>query len=74
MVLFHCHIVNNQNQHSQKILCKFVPNRPFDQQLTILSKNHSCWQAFHSEFSYIEVRFTNKNSVLLEIKDRIVLT
>ena len=55
MVLFHCNIVNNQNQHSQKILCKFVPNRPFDQQLTILSKNHSYWQAFHSEFSYIEV-------------------
>ena len=49
----------------------FVPNKSFGQLLDISSKNVIFLKAFDSEFSYIEVWFTDQNSKLLQIEDKI---
>ena len=49
----------------------FVPNKSFGQLLDISSKNVIFLKAFDSEFSYIEVWFTDQNSKLLQTEDNI---
>ena len=49
----------------------FVPNKSFGQLLDISSKNVIFLKAFDSEFSYIEVWFTDQNSKLLQTEDKI---
>ena len=48
----------------------FVPNKLFGQLLDILPKNVIFLKNIYSEFSYIEVRFTDQNSRPLEIEDK----
>ena len=48
-----------------------APNRSFSQLLDISPKNFILLKTFDSEFSYIEVWFTNQNSKPLEIEDKI---
>ena len=50
------------------------PNESFTQLLNTSPTNHIHSETFHSEFSYIEVCFTDQNSMLLEIGGRINLT
>ena len=71
MVLVHCNIVNNQHQRDSRVLCTFLPSTSFRQLLNIYLTNHIYSKTFHSKFSYIEVWFTNQNSVLVEIEDKI---
>ena len=52
-------------------MCTIVPNRPFRQLMDISPKNSALLKTFDSEFSYVEVWFTNQNSKPLEIKDKI---
>ena len=49
----------------------FVPNKLFGQLLDISPKNFLFLKTFDSEFSYIEVWFTDQNSKPLEIEDKI---
>ena len=51
----------------------FAPNKPFGGLLEISPKNHIFLKTFHSEFQVIEVWFTDENSQLLEIEDKINL-
>ena len=53
---------------------KSVPNKSFRQLLDISPKNFVFLEAFDSEFSYIEVWFTEQNSSPLEIEDKINIT
>ena len=48
----------------------FVPNKSFGQLLDILSKNFIFLKTSDSEFSNIEVRFTDQKYKLLEIEDK----
>ena len=48
-----------------------VPNKSFGQLLYISHKNFIFLKTFDSEFSYIKVWFTDQNSKLLEIEDKI---
>ena len=52
----------------------FVPNKSFGQLLDILSKNFVFLKISDSEFSNIEVRFTDQKYKLLEIEDKINIT
>ena len=61
-------------QQDSGILSTFVPNKSFRQLLDISPKNITFLQTFDSEFSYIEVWFTDQNSKPLEIKDKINIT
>ena len=49
----------------------FVPNKLFGQFLDISPKNFIFLKTFNSEFSYIEIWFTDQNSKLLQIEDKI---
>ena len=74
VVLVHCNIVNNSYQHDSRVLYTLAPNKLIGSLLMILPKNSILLKTFNSEFSYIEVWFTDQNSQPLEIKDRINLT
>ena len=69
-----CNIVKNDYQQDSRVLYKFVPNKSFDQFLEISPTNFIFLKTFNSEFSYIQVWFTDQNSKPLEIEDRINLT
>ena len=74
LVLIHCNIVNNDYQQDSRVLYTFVSNKSFDQLLNISPKNFIFLKTFNSEFSYIKVWFTDQNSKLLEIEDKISIT
>ena len=67
VVLIHCNIVNKDYQQDSRVLYTFVPNNSFGQLLDISSKYFTFLETFNSEFSYIEVWFTDQNSKPLEI-------
>ena len=74
LVLVHCNIVNNEYQQDLRVLYTFVPNKLFGQLLDISPKNSIFLKTFNSEFSCIEVWFTDQNSKLLEVEDKINIT
>ena len=53
---------------------KFTPNKSFGQLLDISIKNFISLETFDSEFSYIEVWFTDQISKQLEKEDKINAT
>ena len=73
-MLVHCNIVNNDYQHDLRVLYTFISNKSFGQLLDILPKSFIFLKTFDSEFSYIEVRFTDQNSKSLKIEDNINIT
>ena len=74
VVLIHCNVVNNSYQQNSRVLYTFVPNKSFGQLLDISPENFIFLKTFDSEFSYIEVWFTDQNSNPLEIEDKINIT
>ena len=74
VVLIQCNVVNNNYQQDSRVLYKFVPNKSFGQLLDISPKNFIFLKTFNSEFTYIEVWFTDQNSKPLEIEDKINIT
>ena len=71
VVLVHCNIVNYDYQRNATVLYTFVSNKSFGQLLDISPKDLNFLKTFGSEFSYIEVWFTEQNSNPLEIEDKI---
>ena len=74
VILVHLDIVDNDFQQDSRDLYVFVPNKPFGQLLDISPKNYIFLKTFNSEFSYIEVWFTDQNYKPLEIEDKINIT
>ena len=74
VVLVHCNILNNDYQQDSRVLCTFVPNKPFGSLLENSPTNHIFLKTFNSEHDEIEVWFSDQNSKPLEIEDRINLT
>ena len=74
VVLIHCNIVNNDYQQDCRVLYAFVPNKPLGQLLDISPKIFIFLKTFRSEFSYIEVWFTDQYSKPLEIGNKINIT
>ena len=68
LVLMHCNIVNNDYQQDWRVLYTFIPNKSFGQLLDISPKNFIFFKTLNSEFSYIQVWFTDQNSKPLEMK------
>ena len=62
VVLVHCNIVNNDYQQDSSVLYIFGPNKLFGQLLNILAQDFIFLKTFDSEFSCIEVWFTEQNS------------
>ena len=74
VALVHCNLVNNNYQQASKALFTFVPNKQFGQLINILPHSLTILGATNTEFSFIEVWFTDHNSEPLEIEDNVNLT
>ena len=74
VVLVHCNIVNNDYLQDSRVLCTFVPKKPFGGLLEISPTNHVFLKTFNLEYDEIIVWFTDQNSKPLEIEDRINIT
>ena len=73
-VLVHCNLVNNNYQQASKALFTFVPNKQFGHLINISPHSLTMLGTTNSEFSFIELWFTDQNSELLEIEDNVNLT
>ena len=74
VVLVHYNIVNNDYQQDSRVLYTFVPNKSFGSLLDISPANHIFLKTFNSEYDEIKSWFTDQNSQLSEIEDKINLT
>ena len=72
VVLVHCNLVKNDYQHASKVLFSFVPNKQFGQLLNISPHVFTMMNAVNTEFSSVEVWFTDESSKLLEMRLRIM--
>ena len=74
VVLVHCNLVKNDYQHTSKVLFSFVPNKQFRQLINISPHSLTMMNTVNTEFSYVEVWFTNQASKALETEDNVNLT
>ena len=70
----HCNLVKNDYQHASKVLFSFVPNKQFGQLLNISPHVFTMINTVNTEFSSVEVWFTDQSSKALEIEDNVNLT
>ena len=64
IVLVHFDLVNNNYQQAFKVLFTFVPNKQFCQLINISPHSLTILNATNTEFSFIEVWFTDQNKQL----------
>ena len=74
VVFVHCNLVKNDYQHTSKVLFSFVSNRQFGQLINISPHSLTMMNTVNTEFSYVEVWFTDQASKALEIEDNVNLT
>ena len=74
VVLVHCNLVKNDYQHSSKVLFSFVPNKQFGQLINISPHSLTMMNTVNTEFSFVEVWFTDQTSKAHEIEDNVYLT
>ena len=68
VVLVHCNLVQNDYQHTE-VLLNFVPNKQFGQLINISPHSLTMMNTVNTEFSFIEVWFTDQAGKALEIED-----
>ena len=68
VVLVPCNLVKNDYQHASKVLFSFVSNKKFAQLLNISPYVFTMMITINTEFSSIEVWFTDQSSKSLELK------
>ena len=68
VVLVHCNLVNTNYQQALKVLFTFVPNKQFGQLMTIAPHSLTIINTTNTEFSSIELWFTDQDSQPLEIE------
>ena len=59
VVLVYCNLVKNDYQHASQVLFTFVPNKQFGQLLNIFPHVFTMMNTINTEFSSVEVWFTN---------------
>ena len=71
VVLVHCNLVNNSYQQALRVLFTFVPTKQYGQLISISPKSLIFFKTMNTEFSEIEVWFTDQNNNALEIEDNV---
>ena len=74
VVLVHCNLVNENYEQASKVLFTFVPNKQFGQLVNILPHSLTMLSTTNTEFSSIEMWFTDQNSEPLEIEENVNMT
>ena len=70
----HCNLVKNDDQHASKVLFGFFPNKQFGQLINISPHSLAMMNTVNTEFSVVEVWFTDQASKALEIEYNVNLT
>ena len=71
LILVHCNVVNNSYQQASKVLFTFVPNKKYGQLITISPEALIMLKTVNTEFSFIEIWFTDQDNRPLEIEDSV---
>ena len=71
VALVHCNLVNNSYQQYSRVLFTFVPNKQYGQLISISPHSLICLKTMNTEFSEIDIWFTDQNNDALEIEDNV---
>ena len=71
LVLGYCNLVNNSYQKASKVLFTFVSNKRYGQLITVSPERLIMLKTVNSEFSFIEIWFTDQDNRPLEIEDSV---
>ena len=74
VVLVHCNLVENDYQHLSKVLFSFVWNKQFGQLINTSPNTLTMMNTVNTEFSFVEVWFTDQISKTFEIEANINLS
>ena len=74
VVLGHCNLVKDDYQHTSTVLFSFAPNKQFGQLINFSPHSLTIMNTVKTEFSLVEVWFTDQTSKALEIEDNVNLT
>ena len=70
-ILVHCNLVNNSYQQVSKVLFTFVCNKKYGQLITVSPETLIMLKTVNTEFSFIEIWFTDQDNRPLEIEDSV---
>ena len=73
-VKIHCNVVLNEYQQDSKLLYTFLPDKQFGQLLVIKSQELLKLKTINSQFTYIEVWFTDQDKRPLQIEENVKVT
>ena len=68
VVLVHCNLVNNAYQQHSRVLFTFVPTKQYGQLISISPHSLVFLKTMNTDFSEIEIWFTDQNNNALEIE------
>ena len=71
LVFVHCNVVSNSYQQASKVLFTFVPNKKHGQLITVSPETLIMLKTVNTEFSFIEIWFTDQDNRPLEIEDSV---
>ena len=71
LVLVHCNLVNNSYQQASKVLFTFAPNKKYGQLITVSTETLIMVNTVNTEFSFIEIWFTDRDNRPLEFEDSV---
>ena len=71
VISVHCNLVNNSYQQASRVLFTFVPNKQYGQLISISPNSLIFLKTMNTEFSEIEIWFTDQNNNSLEIEDNV---
>ena len=71
LVLLHCNLVNNSYQQASKVLFIFVSNKKYGQLTNVSSNSLIMLKTINTEFSFIEIWFTDQDNRPSEIEDSV---
>ena len=71
LVLVHCNVVNNSYQQASKVFFTFVPNKKYGQLITVSPHSLIMLKAVNTEFSFIEIWFTDQDNRSFKIEDSV---
>ena len=74
VVLVHCNLFNNSYQQHSRVLFTFVQNKQYGQLISISSHTLIFLKTMNTEFSEIDIWFTDQNNNALEIEDNVKIS
>ena len=74
VVLVHFNLVNDSYQQASRVLFTFVPDKQYGQLVSISPHSLVFLKTMNTDFSKIEIWFTDQNNNALEIEDNVSIS